>query len=263
MAIAPDDYSADFIGRARALLVSGSHLTTRHAKDNIAAAIARARERATRVIFDIDYRPLFWGLAQRDGGESRYVESSTVTAASQEFLHLCDLVVGTEEEIRIAGGSLDTLEALRGIRAKTAATLVLKRGPLGCVAFEGAIPARIDDGLVVPGFPVDVFNVVGAGDGFMGGLLFGWLRDRPLAEACRIGNACGALVVSRHGCSPASPTAGELAWFLQRGDGPVRPASRSRAHATASGDDAQGAPCAAADSRLRRRSGCGPSRCRR
>jgi len=93
---------------------------------------------------------------------------------------------------------------------------VLKRGAQGCVAFEGAIPARIDDGLVVPGFPVDVFNVVGAGDGFMGGLLFGWLRDLPLAEACRIGNACGALVVSRHGCSPASPTADELAWFLER-----------------------------------------------
>ena len=216
MAISPDDYTAEFIGRARALLISGSHLTTPFARANIAAGIGRARARGTRVIFDIDYRPLFWGLAQRDAGESRFVESSKVTAASQEFLHLCDLVVGTEEEIRIAGGSVDTLEALRGIRAKTAATLVLKRGARGCVAFESAIPARIDDGLVVPGFPVDVFNVVGAGDGFMGGLLFGWLRDLPLAEACRIGNACGALVVSRHGCAPASPTAGELAWFLER-----------------------------------------------
>jgi len=102
MAISPDDYSADFIGRGRALLVSGSHLTTPYARDNVAAGIARARERGTRVIFDIDYRPLFWGLAGRDGGESRFVESSKVTAASQEFLHLCDLVVGTEEEIRIA-----------------------------------------------------------------------------------------------------------------------------------------------------------------
>ena len=218
MAISSADYSADFIGRATALLVSGSHLTTSHAAGNIAVAIGHAKARGTQVIFDIDYRPLFWGLTHRDLGESRYVESSTVTEATQQILPHCELVVGTEEEIRITGGSTDTLEALREIRKRTAATIVLKRGPQGCVAFAGggAIPESIDAGRLVPGFPVDVFNVVGAGDGFMGGFLFGWLSGRPLAEACRIGNACGALVVSRHGCSPASPTARELEWFMQR-----------------------------------------------
>lgn len=219
MAIAPADYTADFIGSARALLVSGSHLTTAAAMENVGVAIEQARERRTRVVFDIDYRPLFWGLAQRDGGESRYVESATVTAATQRFLDRCDMIVGTDEEIRIAGGADDTRAALAALRAKTPAVIVLKRGPLGCVAFPGAIPARIDEGLVVPGFPVDVFNVVGAGDGFMAGLLYGWLRGHPLAEACRLGNACGALVVSRHGCSPASPTRSELDWFLARADG--------------------------------------------
>lgn len=228
MAISPGDYSADFIGRARALLVSGSHLTTPSAAENIAAAIDHARSRGTRVVFDIDYRPLFWGLTQRDRGESRFIESSVVTAASQRFLPSSDLVVGTEEEIRITGGATDTLTALREIRKRTTATIVLKRGPQGCVAFEAAIPATIEDALVVPGFPVDVFNVVGAGDGFMGGMMFGWLRDRPLPEACRIGNACGALVVSRHGCSPASPTAQELEWFLRRSVGGASDLHRDR-----------------------------------
>ena len=32
--------------------------------------------------------------------------------------------------------------------------------------------------------------------------LEGWLRDAPLAECARRANACGALVVSRHGCAP-------------------------------------------------------------
>jgi 5-dehydro-2-deoxygluconokinase len=62
-----------------------------------------------------------------------------------------------------------------------------------------------------------VFNVLGAGDAFMAGLLRGWVRDEPLANALRYANACGALVVSRHGCAPAMPSAQELSVFLEQG----------------------------------------------
>ncbi|VTU25860.1 5-dehydro-2-deoxygluconokinase [Variovorax sp. SRS16] len=217
MAISPQDYSADYIGGARALLVSGSHLTTTHAAGNIGAAIGHAKARGTQVVFDIDYRPVFWGLVGRDGGESRYVDSDAVTRASQRYLPDCDLVVGTEEEIHIAGGDIDTIRALRKVRALTRAPIVLKRGAAGCAVFPGPIPASIEDGIVGPGFQVEVFNVLGAGDGFLSGFLSGWLRDMPWPECCRRGNATGALVVSRHGCSPASPTAIELEWFLAGG----------------------------------------------
>ena len=216
MAIAPEDYSAEYVASAKALLFSGSHLTTAKAPENIAVALARARAGATRVIFDIDFRPLFWGLARKDAGESRFVESTEVTSATQRFLPRCDLVVGTTEEIHIAGGTTDTLAALRTIRSLTVAPIVLKRGPQGCVVFPDAIPASIEGGIVGPGFPVDVFNVVGAGDGFMAGFLYDWLRDAPWEDCSQYGNACGALVVSRHGCSPASPTNVELNWFLER-----------------------------------------------
>ncbi len=50
--------------------------------------------------------------------------------------------------------------------------------------------------------PVEVLNVLGAGDAFLSGLLYGWLGGKSLAESARLGNACGALVVSRHGCTP-------------------------------------------------------------
>lgn len=217
MAISPEDYDDAYLHSARALLVSGSHLTTPHAAANIASAIARAKAGGTKVIFDIDYRPVFWGLVARDGGASRYVDSAVVTEASQRHMGDCDLIVGTEEEVHIAGGDTDTIRALRAIRARTPAPIVLKRGAEGCVVFPEAIPDRLDRGIVGPGFPVDVFNVVGAGDGFLSGFLSGWLRDLPWPECCRRGNATGALVVSRQGCSPASPTAVELEWFLEGG----------------------------------------------
>lgn len=217
MAISPEDYSDDYIASAHALLVSGSHLTTSHAAHNVTTAVARAKAQGTKVIFDIDYRPVFWGLVAKDGGESRFVDSAVVTRASQQFLSQCDLIVGTEEEIHIAGGDIETMAALRTIRRLSDAPIVLKRGAVGCVVFTEAIPENLEDGIIGPGFPVEIFNVVGAGDGFLSGFLSGWLRDMPWSECCRRGNATGALVVSRHGCSPASPTAAELEWFLAGG----------------------------------------------
>ena len=71
-----------------------------------------------RVVFDIDYRPVLWGLAARDLGENRFVAHAAVTQRLQNVLPLCDLVVGTEEEIRILGGVEDTLAALKNIRAQ-------------------------------------------------------------------------------------------------------------------------------------------------
>jgi 5-dehydro-2-deoxygluconokinase len=137
-------------------------------------------------------------------------------------LHYFDLIVGTEEEFHIAGGSTDTLMALRTVREKSTATLVCKRGALGASAFEGAIPDSLDGGQTGMGFPIEVFNVLGAGDGFFSGLLKGWMEADTLdavswPTALKYANACGAFAVSRHGCTPAYPTVEELEFFLARG----------------------------------------------
>ncbi len=94
---------------------------------------------------------------------------------------------------------------------------MVKRGPMGCVVFPAAIPDSLEKGLKGPGFPVDVFNILGAGDAFMAGFLRGWLRDEPMERCCAYANACGALVVSRHGCAPAMPSWVELNAFLEQG----------------------------------------------
>jgi 5-dehydro-2-deoxygluconokinase len=216
MAIAPEDFDADFLASAKALVVTGTHFSTAATDCACRAAIGHARAADTKVVLDIDYRPVLWGLTGRGLGEQRFVASDTVSAHLQSIAPLCDLIVGTEEEIHIAGGSTDALAALRRLRRITAATLVVKRGAQGCVVFTGAIPASIDDGFVAPGFPVEVYNVLGAGDGFMAGLLRGWLRDEGWGRACTYANACGALVVARHGCAPAMPSWTEMTDFLAR-----------------------------------------------
>jgi 5-dehydro-2-deoxygluconokinase len=217
MGLAVEDIDAAFIASAAALCVSGTHLSQPSTYDACRLAMREARRAGTRVALDIDYRPVLWGLTSPGLGEQRFVESGEVSAHLQTVIPECDLVVGTEEEIHIAGGSTDTLAALRAIRALTPGTIVVKRGPMGCVVFPDAIPGDLEQGHKGPGFPVDVFNILGAGDAFMAGFLRGWIRDEPLERCCAYANACGALVVSRHGCAPAMPSWIELQDFLSRG----------------------------------------------
>lgn len=217
MAITAADIDGDFIAGCAGLLLSGTHLSRESTRAACESAVAAARASKRRVILDIDYRPALWGLARPGEGAQRYAASDAATSRIAGFLPHCDLVVGTEEEFRIAGGSANVVTALRTVRARTRALLVLKLGPRGCMAFEGPIPASIESGTIAPGFPVEVFNVLGAGDAFMAGFLRGWLRDEPVDRCCQYANACGAIVVSRHGCAPAMPTAIELQHFLTHG----------------------------------------------
>ena len=85
------------------------------------------------------------------------------------------------------------------------------------MVFPGEIPASIEDGVKGPGFPVEVFNVLGAGDAFMSGFLRGWLREEPLETCCAYANAGGAFAVSRLLCSAEYPTFAEMRRFLDVG----------------------------------------------
>ena len=227
MALCEDDIAESFIAETRAVVATGTHLSNPRTAAAVLKALNLARKHGAQTALDIDYRPNLWGLSGHGDGENRFVESAAVTAKLQATLHQFDLIVGTEEEFHIAGGTSDTIAALRAVRAVCGATLVCKRGSLGAVAFAGAVPDDIDDGESGPGFPIEVFNVLGAGDGFMSGLLKGWLDGETWPVALKYANVCGAFAVSRHGCTPAYPSWEELQFFLSRGI--VTPALRKDA----------------------------------
>ena len=216
MAISEEDIDPDFIASARAVLVTGTHFSTDRVAGASFAAMKLARQFGRKVAFDIDYRPNLWALGGHADGESRFAESDRVTAHLQTVLPHCDLIVGTEEEWHIAGGTTDTIAALQAARGLTDATIVCKRGPLGCVVFEGDIQGW-DSGVASPVREIEVFNVLGAGDGFMAGFLSGWLRDEAAADCALYANICGALAVSRHGCAPSYPSRIELRHMIETG----------------------------------------------
>ncbi|WP_333632001.1 bifunctional 5-dehydro-2-deoxygluconokinase/5-dehydro-2-deoxyphosphogluconate aldolase [Agrobacterium cavarae] len=217
MALSEDDIDPAFIAEANCVCATGTHLSHPRTEAAVLKALRLARESGAKTALDIDYRPNLWGVAGHGDGESRFVESAKVTQKLQSTLNLFDLIVGTEEEFHIAGGSTDTLEALRAVRSVSNATLVCKRGPMGAVVFPGDIPGSLDDGESGEGFPIEVFNVLGAGDGFMAGLFRGWLRGEDWPITLKYANACGAFAVSRHGCTPAYPSWEELQYFFRTG----------------------------------------------
>src|SRR5690349_21605136 len=134
MALCEEDIEEEFIASTRAMVATGTHLSHPRTEAAVLKALRLARAHGARTALDIDYRPNLWGLAGHGAGESRFIESTAVTRKLQSTLHLFDLIVGTEEEFHIAGGSTDTVAALRATRANTAATLVCKRGAKGAVA---------------------------------------------------------------------------------------------------------------------------------
>jgi len=216
-ALSEDDIDEAFVASAGAVLVTGTHF----ARPNTAAAQKKAmriaKANGAKVIFDIDYRPNLWGLAGHAAGDERYIKSDMVSAHLKAILPDCDLIVGTEEEVHIAAGSENTLDALNIIRTLSNAVIVLKRGPMGCVVYPGAIPDALEKGIAGKGFPIEVYNVLGAGDSFMSGFLRGFLKGEDHATSASWANACGAFAVSRLLCSPEIPTWEELQYFLKHG----------------------------------------------
>ncbi len=216
-ALDESDVDENFILSAGALLVTGTHFAKANTDAAQRKAMAIAKKHGRKIIIDIDYRPNLWGLAGHAAGEERYIKSDKVTAHLQSILADCDLIVGTEEEVHIAGGSEDTLEALRKIRSYSKGTIVLKRGPMGCVVYPAAIPSSLEEGIIGQGFPIEVYNVLGAGDAFMSGFLRGWLKGESFETCATWANACGAFAVSRLLCSPEYLTWVEMQYFLKNG----------------------------------------------
>jgi 5-dehydro-2-deoxygluconokinase len=217
MALSEDDVSEAFIASAGAIVVTGTHFSTPNAEAAQLKAIRIAKANGRKVVFDIDYRPNLWGLAGHEAGFSRYVKSDYVTGKIKPILRDCDLIVGTEEEVLIAAGESDLVAALKAIRAVSTATIVLKRGAMGCIVYDGAIPDDFEKGIVGKGFPIEIYNVLGAGDAFMSGFLRGWLKGEPLGTCATWANACGAFAVSRLLCAPEYPSWDELSFFLEHG----------------------------------------------
>jgi 5-dehydro-2-deoxygluconokinase len=196
-----DDVLAAPIAASRALLLTGSGLGRQPSRDATIYAAEQARAYGTGVVLDLDFRPELWPDVRGYG------------LAVRSLLPLVDIVLGTSEEVSAAFLTGCTEEAIERVLAAGPEALVLKRG-----ARSTLVHARGHQVVEAPTFKVEVLNVLGAGDAFAGGFLYGYLKGWDFYRAARMGNACGAIVVTRHGCANFMPYEQEaLAFIEERG----------------------------------------------
>lgn len=192
---------------------------TNLSKDPSRAATIFAAEWAKReglkVVLDLDFRPNQWFDPRAFG------------VAIRGVLPLVDIVIGTQDEIRAAVliNANDVLETESKSDTKVkgdinqAIDTLLSFGPEMLLEKCGEKGSKVHFGkekksIEVPGFRVEVQNVLGAGDAFAAGFLYGYVKGWDIYKSCRLGNACGAIVVTKHGCANFTPLLNEVEDFI-------------------------------------------------
>jgi len=216
IALTIDDVRAMPIAESRAFEFAGTNLSREPSRSATCFAAEQAQRAGVAVVFDLDFRPDQWHDTRAFG------------VAVRSVLPLVDVLLGTRDEIKAAvladAGQValthsQVSDARVGGDLEAARETLLALGPKALVEKRGADGASIHlaDGTRIdaPGYPVEVYNILGAGDAFAAGFLYGYVRGWDWHKAARLGNACGALVVTRHGCANFMPTLDEAQAFVE------------------------------------------------
>ncbi len=173
--------------------------------------MAAAREMGIPVSMDVNYREALWSPA----------EACAVCDRMREYATL--FKVGHDEAETIWGGDMTASERASRFVSGSTRLAIVTTGDSGAVAFDGE--QVVEHG----GFSVEVVDPVGAGDAFVAGALAGIFqrgtmldflalpsdeRASVLQTALELGNACGALVCTRHGDTEAMPDMNQVREFI-------------------------------------------------
>jgi len=198
------------------LLINGTALNVDPSRSATFFATEVANKNNVDVVLDLDFRADQWhdyrafGLTVRSIlpkvkiaiGTEEEILAATLSDASQVLIK--------DQQISAPEITGDIEASIQQLLSSGIETLLVKRGENG-VSIYKQDGSRED----VPGFLVEVLNVLGAGDAFAGGFVYGILQGWDLFKSCRMGNASGAQVVTRKGCANFMPKLEESLAFIE------------------------------------------------
>jgi 5-dehydro-2-deoxygluconokinase len=218
IALTIDDVLAAPVTDCRVFQFAGTNLSKDPSRSSTVFAAEIAKRSGAKVMLDIDFRPDQWHDPRAFG------------VAIRSVLPLVDVALGTEDEINAA--VLMDADQVRMTHSQVSdaevsgdvdesVSRLMELGPTAVVQKRGADGARVHsltpggarESVDVDGFPVEIANILGAGDAFGAGFLYGYLQGWDWHKSARLGNACGAIVVTQHGCANFMPTRDEVMAF--------------------------------------------------
>lgn len=211
-----DDVLAAPVQDVKVVQFAGTNFSKDPSRSATLFAAELAQRSGAKVVLDIDFRPDQWHDPRAFG------------VAIRSVLRNVNVVIGTQDEINAAmltdpAQMTLTHSQVSDTRVEgdidAAIRRLLELGPEAVVEKRGEEGARVHlrDGQSIdaPGFPVEVYNILGAGDAFGAGFLYGYISGWDWYRAARLGNACGAIVVTKHGCANFMPTFDEVMAFAE------------------------------------------------
>lgn len=216
-----DDIRDAPIADARALLITGTGFSRQPSQAATLHAAEQAQTHETKVILDLDFRPELWsntlayGIAMRAAMKSVDIVIGTLDEITYAFTQEYDSESDAREHASAANAAhSDPTDGIKAVLADEVEAVVVKRGAASTI-----IHLPENETLEAATFPVEVLNVLGAGDAFASGFLYGYLRNWDWQRCARMGNACGALLVTRHGCANFMPYEHEVLSFINERGG--------------------------------------------
>ncbi len=200
LSLSPEDVTEEYIKRGKALLISGTALSSSPSREACLKALQFAKNTNTPVIFDIDYREYSW--KNKDEISIYY---SIVARDS-------DIILGSKEEYDftqrlIKEGLSDEETANLWEKAKI---VIIKHGKKGSTAYT-----KDGKSYSIKPFPVEALKSFGGGDGYASAFLYSLFEGKEIPKALEFGSASASMLVSSHGCSDDMPTVTEIEEFIK------------------------------------------------
>ncbi|XAS71281.1 sugar kinase [Micrococcaceae bacterium Sec5.1] len=192
--LSPEDVPVGAIQNAKLLHLTGiTPALSESAADAAQLAVTVAREAGVIISFDLNYRAALWSPDQAG-------------PAFRKFIEQADVVFAGDDEAAIAvGPSSDSMQLAHRIAELGPAQVVIKNGPLGCVAVIDGTEYRQE------AVRINAVDTVGAGDAFVAGYISDLLTGASVEDRLRTAVQTGAFACLVPGDWEGMPRRNELA----------------------------------------------------
>ena len=198
----PADIKESLIAESHILHFGSVSLTDDPSRSATFHAVQLAKQNRCIISYDPNYRPMIW-----DSVENAKVQM-------QKGLAYADIIKVSEEEMTLLTGEQDLIKGSLLLAKEGAALVLVSMGE------KGAFYRRGDICGMRPAFNVHTIDTNGAGDAFLGAVLFKMckrqlsdirnMQKERLDEIVAFANAAGALTTTKHGAIPALPDLEEI-----------------------------------------------------